>query len=130
MAEQQKLFPGAVLLGPMPGVDHKKFYIIVGVSGDRICVCSVIINSQINQFIMKRPQLLERQLELTPENYRFLSHTSYINCAQPLKGNSTNFLNAAYKSVGALTTEDLRTVQTEVVKSGMLTAEEIEMFQL
>ena len=28
------LFPGSVLLGPMPGVDHPKFYIIAGVSGD------------------------------------------------------------------------------------------------
>ena len=123
-----QIVPGTILLGPMPNVNHKKFYIIAGIDKDRICVCSVIINSGINPFILKRPQLLERQLELNPEKYSFLSHKSYINCAQPLQGSLQTFQDSAYQNVGTLETEDLKVVQDEITKSGMLTEEEIEKF--
>ena len=77
--------PGDVFLGEMEGVDHEKFFIIAGVSGDRILCCSVLINSKINAFILRRPHLLERQLLLRADEYDFLSHDSYVNCAQPFK---------------------------------------------
>lgn len=123
-----RLFPGSVLLGPMPGVDHAKFYVIAGVSGDRICICSVIINSQINQFILKRPHLLERQLEISEKKYSFLSHTSYINCAQPIKLKAAIFSDRTFEHVGVLHEDDLQEVRSQIILSGMLTEEEIEDF--
>ncbi len=45
IAKEAALCAGSVWLGPMPGVDHEKFYIVAGISGDKVCVCSVIINS-------------------------------------------------------------------------------------
>lgn len=122
------LFPGCVLLGPMPGVEHSKFYIVAGVSGDRLCICSVVINSQINQFIRKRPHLLERQLEISDEKYSFLSHLSYINCAQPIKLKSSVFNGVEFSHVGVLEEEDLLEIRKQIIASGMLTEEEIEMF--
>ena len=77
--------PGDVFLGEMDGVDHEKFFIVAGVSGNRILCCSVLINSKINPFIMRRPHMLERQLCLRVDEYDFLSHESYVNCAQPFK---------------------------------------------
>lgn len=124
------LCPGSVLLGPMPGVEHLKFYIIAGISGDRVCVCSVMINSQINPFILKRPFLLERQIEISNKKYSFLSHTSYINCAQPLKLEASMFINTSFKHVGVLEEADLKDIQAQIIASGMLTDEEIEMFFL
>lgn len=50
--------PGSVFLGPWAGVDHEKFLIVAGVAEDKILVCSVMINSQINQYIKKRPKML------------------------------------------------------------------------
>jgi len=41
-----------------------------------------LINSTINQFITKRPSLLECQIILSQSDYGFLSHDSYLNCAQ------------------------------------------------
>lgn len=67
-------------MGPMEGVDHPKFYVIAGISGDRILACSVLINSHINPFIFRRPALLQLQVQIDPENYSFLDHVSYINC--------------------------------------------------
>ena len=127
-ATQMQLLPGAILLGPMSNVEHEKFYIIAGINQNKLCVCSVIINSEINQFIRKRPQLLARQLELAPQKYSFLSHTSYVNCAQPLKGDFQYFQNTSYKIVGTLDAKDLNLVQSEIIASGMLTEEEIEMY--
>jgi len=122
------LFPGSVLLGPMPGVDHLKYYIVAGVSGDKLCVCSVVINSQINQFIQKRPHLLERQFEISDKNYSFLSHLSYVNCAQPIKLKASLLSGNEFSLVGVLEEGDLSEIRTQIVASGMLTEEEIEMF--
>lgn len=62
--EELNMTPGTVLLGEMEGVDHLKFFVIAGVSDDRVCVCSVIINSSINAFIMRRPHLLSRKVQI------------------------------------------------------------------
>ena len=119
---------GTVLLGEMEGVDHLKFFVVAGVSNNRICVCSVVINSSINPFIMRRPHLLSRQVQILNEKYSFLSHDSYVNCAQPLKGTSDFF--KGYKRVGQLTDDDIQLVRKEIVQSGMLTANELKIYNL
>ena len=120
--------PGTVLLGEMDGVDHLKFFVVAGVSDNRVCVCSVIINSSINPFIMRRPHLLSRQVQIKNENYRFLTHDSYINCAQPIRGKSDYF--KAFKRVGQLSNEDLQLVIQEIKKSGTLTTKELKLYNL
>lgn len=126
--EKLNMTPGTVLLGEMDGVDHLKFFVVAGVSDNRICVCSVIINSAINPFIMRRPHLLSRQVQIHNKDYTFLSHNSYVNCAQPLRGTS-DFFNG-FKRVGQLTNDDLLLVKKEIVQSGMLTAKELELYNL
>lgn len=74
--EGTSIVPGMVFLGPMDGVDHKKYYIIAGVSADKCCFCSVIINSKINQFILNRQSLLDCQVKLTLQKNPFLDHDS------------------------------------------------------
>lgn len=123
-----KIFPGSVFLGPMPKVNHPKLYIIAGISGDKICVCSVIINSDINQFILKRPHLLERQLEISDEQYSFLTHKSYINCAQPHKLSAKMFSDPSYEYVGMIEDTDLEEIRNQIKASGMLTEEEINTY--
>lgn len=120
--------PGSVFLGPWADINHEKFLIVAGVDKERILVCSVMINSQINQYIMKRPKMLACQLELKEAEYTFLSHDSYVNCAQPIKANFTHFLNNELKYCGLLKEDDLRLVQQQIIASGVLTAEEITRF--
>lgn len=126
--DKLNMVPGTVLLGEMDGVDHLKFFVVAGVGNDRICVCSVVINSAINPFIMRRPHLLSRQVQILNEKYSFLSHDSYVNCAQPLKGTSNFF--KGYKRVGQLTDDDIKLVRKEIVQSGMLTANELRIYNL
>ena len=120
--------PGAVFLGPWADVDHEKFLIVAGVDKDRILVCSVMINSHINQYIMKRPKLLACQLELKEADYDFLSHDSYVNCAQPIKASFSHFQNDELKYCGLLSDTDLCNVQQQIINSGVLTKEEIVSF--
>ena len=120
--------PGSVFLGPWADVDHEKFLIVAGVDRDKILVCSVMINSQINQYIMKRPKMLACQLELKGNDYNFLSHDSYVNCAQPIKTSFSHFQNDEMKYCGMLSDADISSVQQQIIASGVLTAEEISTF--
>ena len=120
--------PGDVFLGEMDGVDHEKFFIVAGVSGDRILCCSVLINSKINPFIMRRPHMLERQLCLRADEYDFLSHESYVNCAQPFKSRLDFFSDAGYKYKGCLSEIHIKQVQDFLITSGQLTQEEIDSY--
>ena len=119
---------GAVFLGPWAGVDHEKFLIVAGIAESGFLICSVMINSQINQYIMKRPRLLACQVELKGENYDFLSHDSYANCAQPIKARRELFMVDELKYCGLLNDSDLSQIQQQIITSGSLTAEEITMF--
>lgn len=122
------IVPGSVFLGPWANIDHDKFLIIAGVAQDRILVCSVMINSQINQYIQKRPHLLACQVELKGNGYDFLSHDSYANCAQPIKAKLEVFMLNDFKYCGLLTDSDLKEVQQQIINSGTLTADEISIF--
>ena len=120
--------PGSVFLGPWADIDHEKFLVVAAVDKDRILVCTVMINSRINQYIMKRPKMLACQLELKNTDYDFLSHDSYVNCAQPIKANFSHFLKDELKYCGLLKEADLNLVQQQIIASGVLTADEIRQF--
>ena len=120
--------PGSVFLGPWENIDHEKFVVVAGVAKDRVLVCSVLINSLINQYIQRRPRMLACQVEMKAEDYNFLSHNSYINCAQPIKAKYEHFKNEELKYCGMLTDELLIKVRQAIIDSDLLTNEEIEQF--
>lgn len=120
--------PGAVFLGSWADIDHEKFLIVAGVSEDRILVCSVMINSEINPYIQKRPRMLSCQVVLKGDDYDFLSHDSYANCAQPVRAKLEAFMSDEMKYCGLLSGGDLTQVQDRIIASGMLTVAEIDIF--
>jgi hypothetical protein len=122
------IVPGAVFLGPWAKIDHEKFLIVAGVAEDRILVCSVLINSEINPYIQKRPRMLSCQVLLKGNDYDFLSHDSYANCAQPVRAKLDAFMADEMKYCGLLNVSDLNQVQQRIIASGMLTIAEIKTF--
>ncbi|MEE1261152.1 MAG: hypothetical protein U0K66_13385 [Paludibacteraceae bacterium] len=120
--------PGAVFLGHLDGVDHQKFYVIAGISEDMVLVCSVLINSSINPFILRRQHLLQLQIEITPDDYDFLDHVSYINCANPIKGQLSHFDGTDFSYKAQLNKNHLINIQNNIKDSGLLTPEEIKIF--
>lgn len=122
------IVPGMVFLGPLDGVEHKKYYIIAGVSEDKCCVCSVVINSKINQFILNRQHLLECQVKLTLQKNTFLDHDSFANCAQPWIISSKKLKGEQFQYVSMIFEDDLDNIIETVKYSGSLTEEEIERY--
>ncbi len=122
--------PGAVFIGPWADIDHEKFLIIAGVADDRILVCSVMINSEINQYIQRRPRMLSCQVPLKGDDYEFLTHDSYANCAQPIKAKLESFMVDEMKYCGMLNESDLTQVQQRIIASGTLTVDEMNSFFL
>ena len=120
--------PGAVFIGPWADIDHEKFLIIAGVADDRILVCSVMINSEINQYIQRRPRMLSCQVPLKSTDYEFLSHDSFANCAQPIKAKLESFMVDDMKYCGLLNENDLSQVQQRIIASGTLTKDEMNTF--
>ena len=122
--------PGTVFLGPWAEIDHDKFLIIAGVAKDRVLVCSVMINSEINQYIQRRPRMLSCQVLLKSADYEFLSHDSFANCAQPIKAKLESFMADDMKYCGLLNETDLIQVQQRIIASGTLTMDEMNTFFL
>ena len=120
--------PGAVFIGPWTGVDHEKFLIVAGMAEDRILVCSVMINSEINPYIKCRPRMLSCQVSLKACDYKFLSHDSYANCAQPIRAKFEVFMSEERRYCGLLNENDLSQVQQRIIASGQLTYDEIRTF--
>lgn len=130
MGHPDQIEPGVILHGPMEGVDHSKFYIVAGISGDKVLACSVLINSRINPYIANRPHLMRRQILIQQADYTFLDHDSYINCASPLKGNVSIFYKQDYTIKGHLSALHLREVRKQIISSGILSVKEMEKFGL
>ena len=71
---------GQILLSDIfEDIDHKKFFVIIGVTEDEVAGF-FYINSGINRFVNSKPEQLLMQYPLYCRDYRFLSHDSYI-CA-------------------------------------------------
>jgi hypothetical protein len=55
-----------------------KFVVVVYKSNSN--AYGFFINSEIPRFIQSNPDLLKSQLQITPQEYTFLRHISYIGC--------------------------------------------------
>ncbi|MDE6802880.1 MAG: hypothetical protein K2J06_08975, partial [Muribaculaceae bacterium] len=97
---------GSILHSEMfENIDHGKFFVIIGVSEESVAGF-FFINSRIHPAIMRRPDQLEMQYELTPADYTFLNHTSYL-CATviqeiPIARLSATFADRTTTCVGQL----------------------------
>ena len=88
-----------------------------------------VINSNIHQFIQDRPYLLEAQIKISPEEYSFLNHSSYINASrvfdtmtrQDIADQITKDINCIK---GMLSSRTIRKLLAVVEKSKTLTPQE------
>ena len=126
------LSKGDVFLGKFDGIDHQKFFVIAGLSQDKLCICSVYINTNIPNFIFKKQELLNLQVPIKGAKYDFLKHDSFVSCNTQLKFNFSDFHNwienRKCRYCGKLDDEDLNNIQTTLINSGLLTSKEMELY--
>lgn len=105
---------GSVLLSnDIYGIDHPKFFVVVGVTEDKL-IGFFFINSNINRHIENKPELFELQVILKPEDYPFLSHVSFLNAANlkeiELRSITTQMRDGVARLVGELKSEHMEEV--------------------
>jgi hypothetical protein len=112
--------------------DHKKFFIVAGHCPNKILTCSVYINSNIHPAIFKNQVLLNLQVNIKGNKYTFLKHDSFVCCSTPLFITSENILkwinNNQCNYIGCIDNEDLENITQTLIKSGLLTEEEIKLY--
>ena len=70
---------GDILLSEFDGIDHRKFFVVMGVSEDKICGF-FFINSNIHPAIFNKQDQLDLQYPLNHTDYPFLKYDSFL-CA-------------------------------------------------
>lgn len=136
-AAKKKLFTagltkGDIFINQFEGIDHEKFFIVAGLSGDKIFSCSIYINSDIHPSIERKPALKVLQVPLMMKNYGFLKHNSYACCSTPLPMETEKIHHwmqqGTCKVISSLNETDLGYVTSAIVNSGLLSEEEIELY--
>jgi len=126
------LSKGDVFLGKFDDIDHEKFFVIAGLSQDKIFICSVFINSNIPDFIFKKQELLNLQIPIKKNKYDFLQHDSFVSCNTQLKLKFSDIYrwidNKRCQYIGKLDAEDLNNIKITLIQSGLLAQKEIELY--
>jgi hypothetical protein len=73
------LHRGDILLSEFDGIDHRKFFVVMGISKDKICGF-FFINSNIHSAIFNKQEQLNLQYPLLHRDYEFLKYDSFL-CA-------------------------------------------------
>lgn len=61
-------------------IDHGKFFVVIG-EDDNELVGFFFINSWVNDFIQRKPEMAKLQFPIAQSDYSFLSHNSFLNCS-------------------------------------------------
>ena len=129
---QATLSQGDVFLCKFEGIDHEKFFVVAGLSRDKVYFCSVYINSNIPDFILKKQELLNLQVLIKGVKYPYLKHDSFVSCNTQLKLEFSEIFrwieNDKCRFIGKLDMDDLNNIQTTLINSGLLTSKELELY--
>jgi len=126
MMLEQLLHKGSVFIGNFVGINHSKYFVVTGLSKDKICFCAFYINSNIPQSIINKPKLLNLQVNIKGNKYDFLRHDSFIACNTPLEMKTADLHKCKY--VGKIDDEDLTNIIETVINSKLLTQNKIKLY--
>lgn len=136
-ADKSKLFKkslriGDVFLKKFEGIKHPKFFIVAGLSKNKVYLCSVYINSRIHPSIMKRQYLLELQIPLRKQNNPFLKYDSFANCSTHIPMESESLSNwiadNSCKVIGSIFKKDINLIIETLKGSGLMSEEEMDLY--
>lgn len=122
---------GDILLSEFDGIDHQKFFAIMGVSEDKVCGF-FFINSNINRAIFNKQEQLNLQYPLLRRDYDFLKYDSFL-CASSLierrlSDISEGIKNRTTKVVGKMKEEHVIEVVEMVRASKVISDRHKKMF--
>lgn len=100
-AVARRLVPGAVIYLDIvfPEGPRSKFLVIAQVDAD---CCTLIVNSEINPFVAKHPDLYACQVLIDAPRHPFLKRDSYIACEKVLRLPTQEVVGEILKDMGRL----------------------------
>ena len=116
---------GDILLSEFDGIDHRKFFVVMGVSEEKVCGF-FFINSNIHPAIFNKQEQLNLQYPLLHRDYEFLKYDSFL-CASSvierrLNDISEGIRNRTTQIVGRMKEEHIQDV-VEMVKASRVISE-------
>ena len=106
---------------------RRKFFIVLGIDNEGVVYGGVVFNSKVNTHM---PELVQfYQMPIRYEQYPFLTHRSYVDCASLKRIRSTD-LAIKGEYLGAITQEDLELIVNTVVSCPLIPKAELIQFGL
>lgn len=123
---------GAILHSTMfDYIDHGKFFVIIGISKDTVAGF-FFINSNIHHYIIGKESLLEMQFLLSPSDYTFLTHESFLSATniiqRPLSVIAESIQKGDTVYIGELSEEHLSEVLRMARGSKLFSKKEKKQF--
>ena len=87
---------GDILLSEFNGIDHRKFFVVMGVSEEKVCGF-FFINSNIHPAIFNKQEQLDLQYPLLHCDYEFLKYDSFL-CASSVIERRLNDISEGIKN--------------------------------
>lgn len=122
---------GDILLSEFDGIDHRKFFVVMGVSEDKVCGF-FFINSNIHPAIFNKQEQLDLQYPLLHRDYDFLKYDSFL-CASSVIERSISDIadsiqNRTAQVVGHLKEEHISDVVKMVRASKVISERHKKMY--
>ena len=81
---EESIGRGDILLSEFDGIDHRKFFVVMGVSEDKVCGF-FFINSNIHPAIFNKQEQLNLQYPLLHRDYEFLKYDSFLSASNVIE---------------------------------------------
>lgn len=122
---------GDILLSEFDGIDHQKFFVVMGVSEDKVCGF-FFINSNIHPAIFNKQEQLNLQYPLLHRDYAFLKYDSFL-CASSVIERKLSDITEGIKNrttmvIGKLKDEHVTDVVKMVCASKVISERHKRMF--
>lgn len=112
-------------------IDHGKFFVVIG-ENDNELVGFFFINSWVNDFIQRKPEMAKLQFPIAQSDYNFLSHNSFLNCSAlttiDKRKLSDSIASGETTIKGQLTNNDIDAILGKVRESKLFSKIEKETF--
>lgn len=122
---------GDILLSEFDGIDHRKFFVVMGVSEEKICGF-FFINSNVHPAIFNKQELLNLQYPLRHLDYPFLKYDSFLNASsvieRKLSDISEGIRNRTTSVIGRMKDEHVNDVLEMVRNSKVISERHKKMF--
>lgn len=122
---------GDILLSEFDGIDHRKFFVVMGVTEDKVCGF-FFINSNIHPAIFNKQEQLNLQYPLLHKDYEFLKYDSFL-CASSvierrLSDISEGIKNGTTSVIGKMKEEHVTDVVKMVLASKVISERHKQLF--